>query len=418
MNNPFNLEWVKIVNFQKHEDLTIKFSDGLNILTGETGTGKTAIFRAIEFLYGVSNIAQEDYRREGTKSTSVIIKLSSGFEVERVRSDTINCYILRKENCEDKTFDNCGKEVPEEVEQVLGIKPLEFEKTTLNINFASQDDLNFLFDSKIPASFNAKLFNRLAGNEILDSLFAVCNKEKLSISKNIESLNEQIVKQKVDVENCTKQYNQLYEKLQKVQELYTQIEEQIIVYGELKKLAEKLKINKESKDFVQFKLDKVVTISDNIIKDLREKAEQLRSMLTLQSQLTYVNRSLQEIKTKEKTVPDLNLDVLSKRAKGLEELKLLNDRLLKNKDEQEKVEFLNSKIKIPKVDFDTLKEDNLMLTELTKLRNKLTENKEGQKVITLQTDFVTKSSVKLEQELKEIWEKNPTCPLCGRGVKK
>ena len=414
----YNLQKIILKNFQIHNYLEIDFTNQLNIITGETGTGKTAIFRALEFVYGCSDINETDYRKENTKETSVTIKLSSGFEVERVRSDTINRYILRKEDFVEKIFDSVGRETPEEIKQVLGLNLLEFDKTTLNLNFASQDDLNFLFDSKIPASFNAKLFNRLAGNEILDSLFAICNKEKLGIGKEIESLNVQIVKQKEDVENCTKQYNQLHEKLQKVQELYSQIEEQIIIYDELKKLAEKLKVNKDGQDFVQIKLDKIVIISENTIKDLKEKAEQLKSLLTLQTKLTCVNQSLHEIKAKEKIVPDLNLDILSKQAKKLEGLKSLNNRLIINKDEQERINFLNSKINIPQVEFDTLKEDNLMLTELTKLRNKLIENKNGQEMINQQT---TKQSIllgNLEKELKEVWEKNPTCPLCGQGIKK
>jgi DNA repair exonuclease SbcCD ATPase subunit len=418
MKNLFSLESVRLVNYKYHIDTTIPFTEGLNLITGETSVGKSCAFDGLLWIYGFSNIAKNDYRREGTESTSVIIKLSSGFEVERVRTNTVNRYILRKDGCDDKIFDSIDKDVPEEIRQVLGIEELTFDNTTLNINFASQDDLNFLFDSKIPASFNAKLFNRLAGNSILDSLFAVCNKEKLSINKNIESLNEQIVKQKEDVENCTKQYSELNAKLQKVQELYSSIEEQIIIYDELKKLAEKLKINKEAKDFVQFKLDKIVIISDNVIKDLKEKAEQLKSMLTLQSKLTYVNQSLQEIKAKERIIPDLKLDNLTKQAKRLDELKSLNSKLVINKDEQEKIAFLNVKIKIPKVDFDTLKEDNLMLTELIKLRNKLIDNKKGQEKITLQLEFTDKNRVILEKELKEIWDKNPTCPLCGQNVGK
>lgn len=417
MNNPFNLESVRLINYKYHIDTTIPFTDGLNLITGETGTGKSCAFDGLLWVYGFSPIAENDFRREGTDSTSVIIKLSSGFEVERVRSNSLNRYILRKENCETRTFDNINREVPLEVRQVLGIEELCFDKIPLNVNFASQDDLNFLFDKKIPASFNAKLFNYLTGNSILDSLFAVCNKEKLSISKEIENLNTSIIKQKENVENCTKTYTELNAKLQKVQELYSQIEEQIIIYDELRKLAEKLKTNKEGQDFVQFKLDKIVIISDNIIKDLKKKAEQLKSLLTIQLKLTNVNQFLHEIKEKEKTIPDLNLANLTQLAKKLETLQHISCKLVNNKDEQDKVDFLNSKIKIPQIDFETLKEDNLMLTELMKLRDKLIENKKLQDKLKCQYEKNDEENKKFGEQLKEIWVTQKVCPLCKQEIK-
>lgn len=374
--NLYNLEWVRLINFQLHEDSTFHFTDGLNVITGVTGTGKTGIFRGIEWLYGFSKISENDYRKEGTKSTSVIVKLKSGFEVEKIRSSTLNRYILRKEDCEDKVFDSVGKDVPEEVKQVLGIYELEFDKISLNVNFASQDDLNFIFDSQIPGSFNAKLFNKLTGNELLDTLFKECNRESLSINRDLKSLDEQIIKQEEDVKNCTKQYNELQKKLNNVKNLYSQIEEKIIIYDELKKMASKLKENKEADDFVKFKLSKIVTISEKTINKLKEKAELLKNLASIQSRL-------KEVKS--------NLD------KTIEEQKL---------------------IKIPEIDFDTLKEDNLMLTELTKLSDKLSQNKKGQKNVTQQLVSEQMLLGTLEKQLKEIWAKCPICPLCKKDTER
>ena len=372
--NLYNLEWVRLINFQLHEDSTFHFTDGLNVITGVTGTGKTGIFRGIEWLYGFSKISENDYRKEGTKSTSVIVKLKSGFEVEKIRSSTLNRYILRKEDCEDKVFDSVGKDVPEEVKQVLGIYELEFDKISLNVNFASQDDLNFIFDSQIPGSFNAKLFNKLTGNELLDTLFKECNRESLSINRDLKSLDEQIIKQEEDVKNCTKQYNELQKKLNNVKNLYSQIEEKIIIYDELKKMASKLKENKEADDFVKFKLSKIVTISEKTINKLKEKAELLKNLASIQSRL-------KEVKS--------NLD------KTIEEQKL---------------------IKIPEIDFDTLKEDNLMLTELTKLSDKLSQNKKGQKNVTQQLVSEQMLLGTLEKQLKEVWDKCKVCPLCKKQL--
>jgi len=372
----YNLKSVTLKNFQIHSNLTVDFTNGINVISGQTGVGKSCIFKALVWLYGFSDISESDFRKEGTKETSIIAKLSSGFEIERIRSNSLNRYILRKEGCEDKVFDKVGRDAPEEIKKVLGIESIEFEKINLNINFASQDDLNFIFDSKIPASFNAKLFNKLTGNELLDSIFVNLNRENLNISKEVKRLDEQITTQKETVENCTKQYEELNAKFHKVTELYSQIEEKIIIYDELKKLASKLKENKEAQEFVKFKLDKIITISDKTIANLKEKAELLKNLLTIKDKLTHVSQTLQQTKESQKL------------------------------------------IKVPKIDFDELKQKAIIYDELKNLKDKLENNKLNKEKVVIQLKENRELYSKLSKELKEIWNQIDLCEKCKPKVEK
>jgi len=366
----YNLKSVRLINFQTHTDLTVNFTDNVNVISGLTGVGKSAIYKAILWAYGYSDISENDFRREGTNETSVIIKLSSGFEVEKIRSNTLNRYILRKEECKDKIFDKIGKDAPEEIKKVLGIEEIEFEKINLNINFASQDDLNFIFDSKIPASFNAKLFNKLTGNEILDSLFVNLNRENLNISKEVKRLDEQIIQQKENVENCTKQYEELSSKFYKVKELYSQIEEKIIIYDELKKLASKLKENKESQDFVKYKLDKIIVISEQTINELKDKAQLLKELISIQNKLKEIKTNLDKTKEKQKL------------------------------------------IKTPKIDLDNLKQKAIVISELGQLSIKIEMNKTNQEKTKFQIKEKQTLLGNLNKQLKEIWNKLSFCEKC------
>ncbi|MBW3087448.1 AAA family ATPase [Bifidobacterium sp. 82T24] len=45
---PFSIKTVKVKNFKQFKDMTVKFSEGMNILVGDNGTGKTTILEAIE----------------------------------------------------------------------------------------------------------------------------------------------------------------------------------------------------------------------------------------------------------------------------------------------------------------------------------------------------------------------------------
>lgn len=366
----YNLKSIKLINFQCHENLILNFNEGITVISGLTSSGKSACFKALVWLYGYSNISEQDFRREGTDLTSVSITLQSGFEVERVRSNSLNRYTLKKEGCEDKIFDNVGRTVPDDIQQVLGIQELEFDKIKLNINFSEQDDLNFIFDSKIPGSFCAKLLNKLTGNELLDKLFQDCNKEKLNISSELKSLDEQLIKQKEDVENCTKEYEELNLKLQKVKEVYSKIEEKIIIYDELKRLASKLKENKEAEDFVKFKLEKIIIISEQTINELKSKSELLK-------ELTSIQNRLKEVK--------INLD--------------------KTKEEQKL-------IKIPKIDLEELKQKAEMYSDLERIYDVLNQNKENQEKVTIQIKEKQVLLNDLNKQLKEIWSKLSFCEKC------
>ena len=98
------VQQVHIRNFQKHSDLKLDFNSDVNIITGLTDSGKSGIFRALEWVFNFSNISENDYRKEGTNETSVKIWLDNNFQVERIRSNTLNRYILSKDDYEDKIF--------------------------------------------------------------------------------------------------------------------------------------------------------------------------------------------------------------------------------------------------------------------------------------------------------------------------
>ncbi len=51
MNGMKKLKSLRLENFQSHKDLYVEFSDGLNIITGTNNAGKTAIFRALDYIY-------------------------------------------------------------------------------------------------------------------------------------------------------------------------------------------------------------------------------------------------------------------------------------------------------------------------------------------------------------------------------
>ena len=176
---------LKLINFQKHSDLQIDFCDGVNVLYGSSDAGKSCIRRALEWI--CQNESFDGVRKTGTKKTIVTLTLDNNIEIERVRSQSINRYIIR-EGKEEQVFDAIGKSIPDEVKEKLTIYPIEVDGEQIYLNSQPQIALPFLFD-KSP-SFRMKLFNKLTGNDVLDKLFGQFNKDILRIKRDLREETE------------------------------------------------------------------------------------------------------------------------------------------------------------------------------------------------------------------------------------
>lgn len=69
----FLLRELSIRNFAIIDELTINFSDGLTVLTGETGAGKSIIIDAVNLLAG--GRASYEFVRHGAKKLNLRVYL-------------------------------------------------------------------------------------------------------------------------------------------------------------------------------------------------------------------------------------------------------------------------------------------------------------------------------------------------------
>ena len=99
------IEKLIVKNFVIIEDITIDFSEGMTVITGETGAGKSLIIDTINLLLGER--ADNDMIRDGKDSASIIgifsnsdkiasllekydIKKKDNLEIERIISNSKN----------------------------------------------------------------------------------------------------------------------------------------------------------------------------------------------------------------------------------------------------------------------------------------------------------------------------------------
>jgi len=363
-----------IINFQKHSQLELNFAQDRNVIIGPTRSGKSVIFKALEWVCGLSNISENDFRKEGTKETSVKIWLINNYQVERIKSNTINRYVLSKAGCDDKVFDSFGKFIPEEIADVLNIPSITIDNERINLNFANQDQLNFLIDGQYSDTFKAKLFNKLTGNEILDKLFKELNKDHLKCIREIPATEELIAKQEEQITEYSLSYKMLKNKLCMVTDKFKKIKEEVEKYEHLKDLSDKLKINKENEEFIKFKKSQIKIISDEKLKQLKTDAEELQKLQELSNKIKIVNESIEQIK--------------------------------KQKEQ----------IKVVDVDFDKLKKDNELIQKLKRLNEQLVRNIEKEQDIVIEKKEINEKLKIGEEELEKIWKKQRCCPLCKQEI--
>ena len=323
------IQKIHLQNFQRHSDLQIDFVDGLNILFGESGTGKTCIKHALEFL--CLHDTFNGQRKIGTKTTSVKGWFSNGVIVERIVSNSINRYILTKDG-KESVFDSVGKSSPIEVQEAIGIYPLEVDNESLFLNSRSQIAVPFLYE-KSP-SFRAKIFNKITGSELLDQLFGKFNKdirrnqrELKEETKRFEEREKQLISCKKEVEKAEVKHEKLNFKIKNLKSNYENYSKLL----EIKELQEKNRVTHEetAKQVKTLKFPQ-----PDVIKGLKEKISYFDALNTVKTALEATNKNLmitgKEIK--EIALPRLNVPEIQGKLERFDTLKSIYEKLDKNRE--------------------------------------------------------------------------------------
>lgn len=198
-----NMSTIRIKGFQSHTDSTINLSDRLNVVTGPSGQGKTAIIRAVRWV-AFGEPSGEAFVNESVGEAEVTITLDDGVSVTKTRRKGKTSYKL---STIDEPFDKA--EVPEEVKQALGLNKQTFGDFEATLNFAYQLDAPFLLSES--ASTGAKILGKLAGTEAVDGAIKDVSKDthaarqtKSSAEKEMQRIDGQLLEYH-DIEQVGKQ---------------------------------------------------------------------------------------------------------------------------------------------------------------------------------------------------------------------
>jgi len=297
------MKTIKIKNFQSHKGTQLNLHENVNIIVGQSSSGKTAIFRAIEWL-NTNRPLGTRFITHGEKEANIQIdkvagsKNANGKSVYSISGDTYSA----------------GSNVPDVVTQALNLSEL---------NFQNQLSEHFLITSS-PGEV-ARTFNRILNIEQVDDYVSKLAKQVNTANtlikdktERIESLTNKIKdlgylddlqKKVLDVEERVKLLtevklgvNNLTEAIKKVRELEIDLFRNAVTSEKLSKiLKEFIEPIKELKRY-------------DILNDLLTKAIELQLQNTINSmnfiRLTHAIESIDILKLKDMVRQGENLKTL------------------------------------------------------------------------------------------------------------
>lgn len=369
----------RIRNFQSLRDITISLDRHTNVLVGESDVGKSAVIRAFRMVLE-NQAPSDDFISFGAKEAIVELWFTSGDKITRIKGPTgkANVYeLLRKGEKKPFKFESFGKEIPKQIQEVIGFAPLDIGGAkAYSINFHKQTDPPFLLGEI--GSVKAKFIGQLSDLLLMDQVITDINSDIRTAGSNVKySTNE-----KARLKRSLNKFKTLPE----LEDLLGQLKDQSFNVGTLNERKSSLEILSrqrsnliERRDFLSEEMDRL-SVSDQIdIESLKEKYDYI----------TALKKLYKEIK---QTVS--RRDVLEKRVKTQSTLikQLANSEL----DILEKQEYFNSLVSIS----DLLEGNN--------------ESKElSEKAIEESNKALVECSKKMNEILKELPE---SCPTCGTSI--
>ena len=190
-NYNLTIKTVTIKNFQSHAHTVINFEKSMNVITGESNQGKTAVIRAIQWCL-FNEPKGTDFIRTGESDCSVTVEFSDNSSITRSRTLTSSGYYKIKDSSgEEKVYKGFGNDIPVEVQNEHQMPDVYITKDTkVKLNLATQLEGPFLIGDS--PSVRASAIGRLTGVQVLDSAIKNCNRNLMATNKEVKVLESKL----------------------------------------------------------------------------------------------------------------------------------------------------------------------------------------------------------------------------------
>ncbi len=314
---------LKLKNFKSYEKAEIKFKEGISIIVGENGAGKSTILEAISFALFKQHTAKkiDDLVRKGARDKMVVELefISNGKEYKIIREKStanLKSTILKKTTSNSQYIPICtgDKEVNSEINAILDIDSDLF----LNAIYIRQGEIAELVDKT--SGEKKQLIGKLLGLDSLEKAWknlqpfiANYERSKAELKGQLYSsteLNETYEKKTALLNSLKEKGLNLESKLKEVDELHEANQNQKLNLEREKEIYENFLVSLKSeqdalatlesdKKDIQEKLDEISEAEDKMLR-LEKYVKKLPIYLDFEKSVV----SIQQLKKDEKNVQE------------------------------------------------------------------------------------------------------------------
>ena len=355
---------IYIKNFQSHVDSKIEFTDGLNIITGSSDSGKSSVLRAL--LWVVNNRPSGDSIRNwniADKETTSVSVLLPESVISKERRQGKAIYHLEKKPClpgKGQIFEAFKVDVPIEIQE-------EFNLSEFNIQ--TQHQPYFLLNDS-PGEI-ARQLNDLVGLSIIDVLFKNLNSKILSTDREVKSFF-------IEIDKLTNEIDSLS---------YLDVAGRELIKLEIK-IEKQNKLEEETKQINEF-----VTNYLNI----KIKLDSFNKVVKHEETVSEINDLIEIWEVVSTNELELTKEIASLSSVDSELSKL--ELILKQEKEYQKIKQTIDKF----IELESKEEE---------IKNNVDKYKQCSKFIFVEDEKI----VSKDAEYKKLLKQNKICPLCKRII--
>lgn len=170
------IEQLKATNLQKHENITLNFIDGVNVITGPTDSGKTAIFRGLKWVL-MNEGDSSKLVKHGTQKCTVSVTID-GNTVERSYSASSNTYKLN-----DNLYKSFRTSVPADIAALVNMDAISIQ---------DRRDLPFMVYYK--GSETAEQFSTMLDLNEIQTVTSNTNRYVKQVAEKVDDAKSKIAK--------------------------------------------------------------------------------------------------------------------------------------------------------------------------------------------------------------------------------
>lgn len=355
------IKQLHIKNFQSHKDSILNFNPGLNVIIGNSDSGKTALIRSLNKLINNRPLGNEFQSYWGGDTSIEIDTDEDQISLTILEKGKDKCYKLN-----DIEFKAFGTDVPEEIKQALNIS---------EINLQNQFDHPFLLDST-PGEV-ASHFNRIAHIDKIDSALKKMNSWILNI-QSILGHDEEKNKQATGL----------------IRELNS-LKKQLANFPDLEKRETELEVLEGMEENYQNKINSLSKLK-YLIQNIKNSEKEINKYSRILKQEKHINSLLDKYKSienKEEQITSLSLTI--RRILKVESQLLSNNQILHREKE------VNTLLNL-------INKQNTLNKEITAIKIPIS---------LLKDTFILSKKKMAEIEAKQVIFKREmpdVCPLCGK----